>query len=171
MSKRVFFVLLIFSALFYWFFIVPENRIDLDGSEGKKAANFTLKNEEGQTVRLSDFRGKVVLVHFWATWCPPCVMEFSTLNDLYRKMPRDKFVILAVSQDEEGIRAINAFRKKVPFDFSAVLDPKQEVSDLYGTYRLPETYLVNKEGIIVKKFVGPEDWAQPKLQNKIREYL
>ena len=171
MSKRVFFVLLIFSALFYWFFIVPENRIDSDGSEGKKAANFSLKNEEGQTVRLSDFRGKVVLVHFWATWCPPCVMEFSTLNDLYRKMPRDKFVILAVSQDEEGIRAINAFRKKVPFDFSAVLDPKQEVSDLYGTYRLPETYLVNKEGIIVKKFVGPEDWAQPKLQNKIREYL
>lgn len=171
MSKRVFFILLIFSALFYWFFIIPENRIDSDGSEGRIAPDFTLKNEEGAKVSLSALKGKVVLVHFWATWCSPCVAEFPTLNVLYQKMPKDHFVILAISQDEEGKRAIDVFRKKVPFDFSAVLDPKQDISDLYGTYRLPETYLVNKEGMIVKKFIGPQDWSQPKIQEKIKQIL
>ncbi|MBI4412240.1 MAG: TlpA family protein disulfide reductase [Deltaproteobacteria bacterium] len=136
---------------------------------GKEAPDFSLKDEKGNTVRLSGLRGKVVLLHFWATWCPPCVEEIPSLDKMVKKFDPAKFMLLPVSVDEEGADAIKAFRKRVSFSFSAGLNPKADVADLYGVYRLPESLLIDQNGKVVKRIGGPQDWEHPRWEEMINK--
>ncbi len=133
----------------------------------KAAPDFTVTDEKGRKVRLSDLKGKTVMVHFWATWCPPCRMEFPYLSALHTKMKGKNFELLAISMDDDGKSAVSAFRKQVSFDFPIYFNHSQDIADQYGTYGLPETFLINKEGVIVKKFVGPQNWNSPLMQQQI----
>lgn len=168
-QKRIFFLsVLLALTIFYWFYIQNGSQSH-NAVIGQAAPDFTVKDEEGREVRLSDLRGKVVLLHFWATWCPPCVSEFPLLNELYGKLKNSDFVLLAVSMDEKGKKAIDAFRKKISFDFPVYLNPDQTIADLYGSYGLPESFLIDKQGVIIRKIVGPQEWNKASWEKKIRE--
>jgi peroxiredoxin len=139
--------------------------------EGKAAPDFTLSDRTHRKVSLTDYRGSVVLLNFWATWCGPCVAEMGSLEKLRQQLQGRPFEILAVSIDEEGWKAIDNFLKKIPVTFPILLDQDFSISDRYGTYRVPETYLIDPQGHIVEKILGGQDWVSPEMMEKIRKIL
>jgi peroxiredoxin len=136
--------------------------------EGNPALDFTLQDQVGKKISLSSLRGKVVLLNFWASWCGPCLSEMGSLDKLYQKLKGQPFEILAVSLDEEGWKAIGEFLKKTPVTFPILLDADFKTSEQYGTYRLPETYLITPKGQISEKIVGPQAWDDPHWVQKIQ---
>jgi len=139
--------------------------------EGDRAPEFRLPALDGRTVSLSDLRGKVVMVHFWATWCPPCVEEMPTLERLYRAMFGQEFVLLAVSVDEGGSQAVGDFLKKNRLSLPVLLNPDRSVAAQYGTLKFPETYLVDRDGIVRKKIIGAADWTRPEAIGLVAEMM
>lgn len=168
MSRRSLILIMVLAVAWYLWFVQPDDRKSGNGAVGKKAPPILLYDEQGQKISLSDFRGKVVLVHFWATWCAPCAEELPILDAFQKKMPSDQFALLAISEDEEE-RDVDQFRKKIPFSFSVLFDSGQKTADAFGTYRLPESFLIDKQGVIVKKLSGPQNWTHPKWEKTIRE--
>lgn len=133
---------------------------------GKPAPDFTVKDSETQ-VSLHDLRGKVVVLNFWATWCPPCVEEMPSLIAMQKQM-KDRVTVLAVSTDESA----NAYRQfvadnKLSPTLLTVRDGDQRSNALYGSFRYPETYVIDRNGVLRRKFIGPVDWTKP----EIIEYL
>lgn len=130
--------------------------------EGSMAPDFTLPGLDGKQVSLHGLRGKVVFVNIWATWCTSCVEEMPSMQTLYRKFGKeDNFEILAVSIDEDGSGAVAPFMKKHGLTFPALMDTEGAMKASYGITGVPETYIVDKNGEIVMKFLGPADWATP----------
>jgi len=140
-------------------------------SEGDVAPDFQLQTPEGKIVKLSDYKGKVVMVHFWATWCPPCVDEIPTLDRLYTGLFGKDFELLAVSVDEGGADAVRAFMKKNKLILPALLDPGRSVANSYGTFKFPETYVVDRGGIVREKVIGPRDWTLQENLKVLKELL
>jgi cytochrome c biogenesis protein CcmG/thiol:disulfide interchange protein DsbE len=130
---------------------------------GFPAPNFTFPDLNGLQVSLSDHRGKVVLVNIWATWCPPCKEEMPSMQKLYEKFKGENFEILAVSIDSTGRDAVAPFMRTMNLTFPALLDPKGDIGSLYGATGVPESFVIDKDGIVVKKIIGPIDWATPKV--------
>ena len=131
--------------------------------EGSTAPDFTLKDLNGKEVRLSDLRGKIVVLNFWATWCPPCREEVPSLMRLNQAMAGKQFQMLAVSQDEGGKEAVEAYFKKSSNSLPALIDSDQKVGKRYGLTGVPETFIIDKNGIILKKIVGGLDWSSPEI--------
>ena len=129
--------------------------------EGKPAPDFTLKNLAGENVSLTGLRGKVVLLNFWATWCPPCREEIPSMVKLNQAMAGKPFQMLAVSIDEGGKKAVEAFYQRVGATLPTLLDTNQEVGARYGITGVPETFLIDPKGVILKKVIGPLDWSHP----------
>ncbi len=127
------------------------------------APDFTFPGLDGKKVSLSDYKGKVVLVNIWATWCPPCVAEMPSMEKLYNKFKGENFELLAVSIDAPGLKAVAPFMKKHKLTFPALIDPEGTVKAVYGLTGVPESFIIDKQGILIKKIVGPEDWATPKI--------
>lgn len=129
--------------------------------EGGLAPDFALKNLGGGEVKLADLRGKVVLLNFWATWCPPCREEIPSMAKLNAAMAGKPFQMLAVSIDEGGKEAVEAYFSKAGTTLPALLDQKQAVGKRYGITGVPETFIINPKGVILKKVIGPLDWSDP----------
>ncbi len=138
---------------------------------GDRAPEFRLTALDGRQVSLSDYRGKVVMVHFWATWCPPCVEEIPTLERLYRGLLGKDFAILAVSVDEGGAEAVTSFMQRNRLSLPVLLDPRRSVSRLYGTFKFPETYLLDRDGVVRYKVIGPSDWTAQENINIVRSLI
>ncbi|GFO70174.1 thioredoxin [Geomonas limicola] len=132
-------------------------------AEGKPAPDFTLKDLSGNPVQLSSLKGKVVLVNFWATWCPPCREEIPSMARMTQAMQGKPFQLLAISVDEGGKKAVVDFFQKSGNVLPALLDTDGAVSRLYGTTGVPETFVVNPKGVVVKKVVGAMDWSDPQV--------
>ena len=130
---------------------------------GFPAPNFSFPDLQGQQVSLSAHRGKVVLVNIWATWCPPCRQEMPSMQKLYERFKGENFEILAVSIDSTGREAVAPFMRQMNLTFPALLDPKEDIGPLYGSIGVPESFIIDKEGIVVEKIIGPIDWATPKV--------
>ena len=135
------------------------------------APNFTFPGLDGKMVSLSDYRGNVVLVNIWATWCPPCVDEMPSMERVYKELKSENFEILAVSIDSLGTKAVAPFMKKYNLSFPALMDPDGTIQTLYQTTGIPESYIVNQEGILIKKIIGPRDWATPEVVGFFRDLL
>ena len=127
---------------------------------GERAPEFTLTDAE-RTVSLAQLRGKPVLLNFWATWCPPCIEEMPSLVQLQKAMG-DKVTILAVSEDADDA-AYKQFVRDHNIDLLTVRDPKNTANTLYGTFKFPETYVIDKDGVIRRKFIGAADWTSPEM--------
>ena len=127
---------------------------------GKQAPNFRVSDED-RTITLSDLRGKVVLLNFWASWCPPCIEETPSMNAMQEQM-RGRITILAVSTDADR-DAYLRFLREQKANFLTVRDPAQNSNKLYGTFIYPETYIIDREGIVRRKFIGPVDWTNPDI--------
>jgi peroxiredoxin len=130
---------------------------------GIPAPDFTFPGLDGKMVSLSDYKGKVVLVNVWATWCPPCVDEMPSMEKLYRKFKGEKFEILAVSIDETGLKTVAPFMKKTRLTFPALIDSQGAIKSVYRITAIPESFIVDKQGLLIKKIVGPADWASPQV--------
>lgn len=126
----------------------------------RPAPEFTVKDRSGQVHRLSDFRGKVVLINFWATWCPPCIEEMPSMESLRQEMDDTQLKIMALSVDDSW-EPIDAFLEKSPYGFGIYADFQEKVAKLYGTHMIPETYIVDKQGVILCKVTGDRDWMEP----------
>ena len=133
------------------------------GQLGQTAPDFII-HDGAQTMQLSAYRGRVVLLVFWATWCPPCVEELPSLMELQRQMPG--IVVLNVDTDDDAA-AYRQFLIDNQVNLLSIHDEQQTSNSRYGTHRFPESYLIDQQGIIRRKFIGPQDWASP----EIRSYL
>jgi peroxiredoxin len=125
---------------------------------GYEAADFTLPDLDGTPHRLSDYRGKVVFLNLWATWCPPCRMEMPAMERLYRRLRERDFVMLAVSADEGGRDAVAPFVTEMGLTFPVLLDPQGRLSPRYGVTGYPETFIIDRNGQVVNHTIGPADW-------------
>jgi len=143
---------------------------DSKAAEGAAAPDFTVKDLEGKDVTLSSLKGSVVLVNFWATWCPPCKEEIPSMIKLNKAMSGKAFRMLAISIDEGGKEAVDSFFKGSK-DLPSYLDTDAKTSQLYGTTGVPETFIVDKQGIIQKKIVGGMDWSAPDVISYLDELL
>lgn len=126
---------------------------------GELAPDFQLADTQGNQVTLSDLRGKVVLVNFWATWCPPCIEEMPSMERLNEIMAGDDFVMLAINVEENGRSVVPAFLQKKPHTFTVLYDDKGVVQKRYGVFKFPESFIVRKDGIVAEKVIGPLNWA------------
>jgi peroxiredoxin len=127
--------------------------------KGVPAPNFTFPGLDGKKVSLADYKGKVVLLNIWATWCAPCVAEMPSMQKLYQELKHEDFELLAVSVDESGAEAITPFMEKHKLSFPVLLDPRGDIKSLYQVTGITESFLIDKDGIIVEKVIGPRDWA------------
>ncbi len=121
--------------------------------------NFTLA---GKPARLSDLRGKVVVLNFWATWCPPCVEEMPSLNALHARLASQGVVVLGISVDESDA-AYQKFLADHHITFPTYRDPVNHIAPEYGTTKYPETYIIGRDGRFARKIIGPQDWARTDL--------
>jgi peroxiredoxin len=140
-------------------------------AKGLPAPNFSLPELDGQMVSLTDYRGKVVLLNIWATWCPPCVEEMPSMEKLYQELKGEGFEILAVSIDESGAQDVLPFMKKHKLSFPALIDLKVTIKDLYQTTGVPESFIIDKDGILIEKVIGPRNWAIPEAIRFFRNLI
>lgn len=115
-----------------------------------------------RTVKLSDFRGQVVVLNFWATWCPPCVEEMPSLVEMQRRLKAKGVTVIGVSVDVDQ-SAYNRFLKDHSVNLLTVRDPGQKSANLYGTFKFPETYIIDRNGVMRRKFIGAVDWTEPEI--------
>ena len=142
-------------------FVMPTYRQGEASIAGQRAEDFAIQLD-GKPAHLSDLQGKVVVLNFWATWCPPCVDEMPSLVQMQQKMKSKGVEVLAVSVDaDQG--AYQKFLKDHNIDLLTVRDPDQKSNNLYGTFKFPETYIIDRRGILRRKFIGPLDWGQPEI--------
>ena len=128
---------------------------------GSNAPDFTVQDGQNK-ITLSAYRGQVVVLNFWATWCPPCVEEMPSLVEMQRRMKAKGVTVLAVSMDvDEG--AYKQFVKDHNVNLLTVRDPDQKSNSLYGTFKFPETYIIDRNGVMRRKFIGAVDWTEPEI--------
>jgi cytochrome c biogenesis protein CcmG/thiol:disulfide interchange protein DsbE len=125
------------------------------------APDFAVPDLSGQAVRLSSLRGQVVLVNLWTTWCPPCREEMPSMERLYQRLKGRGFVLLAVSQDEAGKAAVEPFVRDLGLTFPVLIDPEHQVGDRFRVWGYPESFLIDREGRVAERIIGPRDWVAP----------
>ena len=118
--------------------------------------------DSDRAVALHDLRGQVVVLNFWATWCPPCVEEMPSLVEMQRRMKARGVTVVAVSVDVDQ-NAYRQFLKDHNVSLLTVRDPDQKSSGLYGTFKFPETYVIDRQGVMRRKFIGAVEWTAPEI--------
>ncbi len=122
------------------------------------APDFSLTDLHGRSHRLSNYRGKVVFLNLWATWCPPCREEMPSMEHLYRRLQSESFVMLAVSQDEDPAGSVRPFVEQLRLSFPILLDPDGKVPPKYGVTGYPETFVIDRSGSVIDHVIGPRKW-------------
>ncbi len=135
------------------------------------AKEFALPGPQGSTVRLRDFKGKILFLNFWATWCPPCLEEMPAMEKLYQRYKSQGFSVLALSVDTEGEMVVTPFLQEHKLTFPVAYDTKMKAAEVYQLRALPTTYLINREGQIVAMALGPRAWNGPDAHTFIESLL
>lgn len=130
---------------------------------GESLADFILPDMNGEPVQLAALRGKVVFINIWTTWCPPCIEEMPTIQRLYEQLRPKGLEVLAINMDALGRQTVEPFLDKRHLTFPVLLDPESQTERLYRTAGVPESFIVDKAGLLVEKIVGPRDWAHPEI--------
>lgn len=138
---------------------------------GSLAPEFQLTDMQGRTVALSDLRGKVVLLNFWATWCFPCRVEMPSMEEAYQRFRSQGLEILAVSVDEQGARVTKPFQEEKGLTFPILHDTDYQVGLTYGARSLPMTYLIDRQGIIKHRVFGSREWNTPEAGQMLSTLL
>lgn len=134
------------------------------------APDFTLPTPENKKISLKDFRGRLLLLNFWASWCQPCREEMPAMERLYQEYKGKGFAVLAVSVKDSRKDAI-AFVKELKLTYAIALDPEGEVGLLYGAWGLPATYLIDRNGTVLARMWGPADWHSKGARELIASLL
>jgi cytochrome c biogenesis protein CcmG, thiol:disulfide interchange protein DsbE len=142
-------------------FIMPTYRQGEASVYGKSAEDFAT-TIGGKAGKLSDFRGKVVVLNFWATWCPPCIEETPALERLEKHIAGRGGVVLGVSVDEDQA-AYEKFLREHGITFPTFRDPSRKIPLAYGTNLFPDTYVIDRHGKLMRKFMSAQDWDSPEM--------
>jgi peroxiredoxin len=145
----------------------PHASLAASARVGELAPDLTLENLQEESVTLSHFRGKVVLLNFWGAFCGPCRAEMPSMERLHEVFADKDFVILAVHVGQGSRQDVKAFLEKKPYSFSILFDPDAKAQGYYGVYRIPETFLIDKSGKIVERHIGSRDWSSVEMLNRI----
>ncbi len=132
---------------------------------GQQAPDFSIKDQSGHEIKLSDYRGKLVFLNFWATWCAPCIEEMPAMETLNQTFKDRKFQMLAISVDNDW-KLVNGFYKDYNLTLPAFLDPGHQVANQYKVYKFPETFLIDGNGYVIKH-TWVERWADPRVMSNI----
>jgi cytochrome c biogenesis protein CcmG, thiol:disulfide interchange protein DsbE len=137
---------------------------------GDSAPEFTVTADNGQQISTSNFGGKLLVLNFWATWCPPCIEEIPSLNEFQRRFAGSGVVVLGVSVDKDE-KAYRTFLDKAGLSFLTARDPQHKISAEYGTFLYPETYLIDAKGKVVQKIISNADWNDERLVSYVKSLL
>lgn len=137
---------------------------------GDTAPDFTIQTDGGRTVTRSEFGGKLLVLNFWATWCTPCLQEIPSLDQFQKTLGPEGVVVLGVSVDKNA-RTYEEFLARARVAFQTARDPEAKISAGYGTYKYPETYIINREGKVVEKIIGATDWTDEAMIARVRALL
>jgi len=166
MKKLSFLILLLCAAIFISGCEQPPKVAEI----GKRAPDFSLVDRKGKTWTVSELKGQVIFINFWATWCPPCREEMPSMQRLYTMMPKDTFKMLAVLNRDDPSQA-EIFAAKLGITIPILDDQKDQVGPKYGLTGVPETFIVDKQGILREKFIGPAKWDAPVFRQMLMKYL
>lgn len=136
---------------------------------GMTAPDFSLQSNQGGEIRLSDLKGKVVMLNLWATWCPPCRDEMPSMETLHQQLKGENFVMLAVNIEENGPEVVPGFLKQNPHSFPVLYDTKRTVQELYGVDKFPETFVIGKNGKVLDHIIGAREWSHPNMVNYFKD--
>ena len=128
---------------------------------GSNAPDFSITDSDHK-ITLSQFRGQVVVLNFWATWCPPCIDETPSMVQMQTRLKDKGVVVVAVSIDADDA-AYHKFLKDYSVNMVTVRDEAKKAATLYGTFGWPESYIIDRNGVIRRKFIGPVDWTSPEV--------
>ena len=137
---------------------------------GKPAPDFDTVDLNGNVWSLSKLKGQVVFINFWATWCAPCREEMPSMQRLYTKLPKDKFEMIALFNNDTP-KVVKGFVAKLGITMPILSDEYNFAGTKYGLTGVPETFIVDKQGIIREKFIGPAEWDSPKYFDMLMKYI
>ena len=137
---------------------------------GKPAPNLDTVDMKGDVWSLSKQKGQVVFVNFWATWCAPCREEMPSMQRLYAKMPKDKFKMVAL-YNRDTPELVKNFVTKLGITIPILDDQQNILGERYGLTGLPETFIVDKRGVLREKFIGPKEWDSPEIVDLLTKYI
>jgi len=171
MNYRIYSPLVLFLAfilLNLMFLLEPASAQPMPIIENRIVAkNFILEDQDEKLVELSDFKGKVVIVNFWATWCPPCRKEMPSMQRAWEILEKEDIKMLAINVGEDS-DAIFAFTAIYPVEFPLLMDKDSSVYNEWKIRGLPSTYIIDPEGKIAYKVIGSREWDAPELLEQIR---
>lgn len=137
---------------------------------GDTAPRFSITADSGKAISRSEFGGKLLVLNFWATWCPPCIQELPSLNEFQERMRAKGVVVVGISLDKNE-QVYKQFLQRARVSFTTARDPEANISSSYGTFKYPETYVISPDGKVLEKFVGPENWMNPEVLSRIEKHL
>ena len=137
---------------------------------GDTAPNFRVVTETGRTITPGNFGGKLLVLNFWASWCQPCVQEVPSLEVFSRQFAPEGVVVLGVSVDKNE-NLYHQFLKQFPVTFQVARDPSWDIAANYGTFQLPETYIIDSSGKVVQKVIAAQNWMNPDFVQSIKKML
>jgi peroxiredoxin len=137
---------------------------------GDMAPDFRIVTDSGRTVTRADFGGKLLVLNFWASWCPPCVEETPSLNAFQQQMKPDGVVVLAVSIDANE-KLYHEFIQRYKVGFSTARDPEANISASYGTFQIPESYIIDQTGHVREKIISNTNWMDPEFLAHVKSLL
>jgi len=137
---------------------------------GDTAPDFSITTDTGKTVTRDTFGGKLLVLNFWATWCAPCIEEIPTLDAFQRQFAKQGVVVLGVSIDRNE-KVYRRFLDRAQVSFQTARDPEANISASYGTFQVPETYLIDRSGKVIEKVISNQNWMDPEFLARMRRLL
>jgi cytochrome c biogenesis protein CcmG/thiol:disulfide interchange protein DsbE len=137
---------------------------------GDSAPDFSITTDSGRTMTNSNFGGKLLVLNFWATWCPPCLDELPSLNEFQRRFAGSGVVVLGISADKDE-KAYRDFLARVSLSFQTARDANVKISADYGTFKFPETYIIDSNGKVVRKIINATDWMSERMIKDVESLL
>ena len=154
-------------AFVYVIFLALHERIV---QVGDSAPDFSITADDGRTVTANSFGGKLLVLNFWATWCSPCIEELPSLDQFQRQLANSGVVVLGVSVDKDE-KAYKRFLSRAKVSFLTARDPQNKINAEYGTFRFPESYLINSDGKVVMKIISATNWTDDKMVSFVKSLL
>jgi len=155
------------AALVYVIFISMHERIV---QQGDSAPAFSITADNGRSISASDFGGKLLVLNFWATWCATCIEELPSLDQFQRELATSGVVVLGVSVDKDE-KAYKRFLSRVGVSFLTARDPDNKINAEFGTFRFPESYLINRDGKVLMKVISSTNWTDEKMMSYVKSLL
>lgn len=171
-SRTIVIVVIAVAAVLVLFFGVTNKGTRPDKAiVGLDAPALAVSDPSGRGVSLSELKGTVVFVNFWATWCPPCREEMPSIQSLYSRFKDQKGFRMVTILYRDDYQKAMALLKEYQYDFPVVMDTSEKTAGAYGVTGVPETYILDKKGILREKMVGPFDWSSPEAVNLISDLM